>query len=132
MSELLRPSPNPVVEGWVAEQPAAELHFSAVGEAELRYGVALLPRGRRKDALALAIEAILREDFRDRVLPFDRGAAREYADIAASRRTADRPFAPADCQIAAIARCHGLAVATRNTRDFNGMGLELVDPWVAA
>ena len=118
VSELLRPSPNPAVEGWVAGRQAADLHFSAVSEAELRYGVALLPAGGRRDALALAVEAILREDFEDRVLPFDSEAAREYADIAASRRTAGRPVAPADCQIAAIARSRDLTIATRNVRDF--------------
>ena len=131
VSELLRPSPDPAVEGWVADREAAELHFSAVAEAELRYGVAVLPAGRRRDALAAAIEAILQEDFENRVLPFDSGAAREYADIGAARRASGRPFAPADCQIAAIARSRGMAVATRNTRDFLGMGLELFDPWAS-
>ena len=129
VSELLRPSPSPAVESWVAGHRAADLHFSAVGEAELRYGVALLPAGRRRDTIALAVEAILREDFEDRVLPFDSGAAREYADIAASRRTAGRPVAPADCQIAAIARCRDLTVATRNVRDFADMKIRLIDPW---
>ena len=132
VSELLRPSPNPAVEGWVAGRPGADLHFSAIGEAELRYGVAVLPAGRRRDALASAIEAILREDFEDRVLPFDSEAAREYADIAASRRAVGRPVAPADCQIAAIARSRGMAVATRNTRHFEGMEIDLVDPWAGA
>ena len=129
VSELLRPSPNSAVEGWVARREAADLLFSAVGEAELRYGVALLPAGRRRDALASAVEAILREDFEDRVLPFDSRAAREYAEIAASRRTAGRPVAPADCQIAAIARSRDLTIATRNVRDFADMELGLVDPW---
>ena len=132
LSELLRPLPNPAVEGWVAGHEAADLHFSAVGEAELRYGVALLPAGRRRDVLALAVEAILREDFEDRVLPFDSRAAREYADIAAYRRTAGRPVAPADCQIAAIARSRDMTVATRNIRDFADMEIELVDPWAQA
>ena len=129
VSELLRPSPNSAVEGWVARREAADLLFSAVGEAELRYGVALLPAGRRRDALASAVEAILREDFEDRVLPFDSRAAREYAEIAASRRTAGRSVAPADCQIAAITRSRDLTIATRNVRDFADMELELVDPW---
>ena len=132
VSELLRPSPNPAVEGWVAGRQAADLYFSAVGEAELRYGVAVLSTGRRRDALALAIEAILREDFEDRVLPFDSGAAREYADIAASRRAAGRPVAPADCQIAAIARSRDLTIATRNVRHFADMEIELVDPCAGA
>lgn len=132
VSELLRPSPNPAVERWVAGRPADDLHFSAIGEAELRYGVALLPPGRRRDSLALAIEAILQEDFEGRVLPFDRAAAREYADIAASRRAAGRPGAPADCQIASIARARHLTIATRNVRDFADMVVELVDPWAGA
>ena len=129
VSELLRPSPNPAVESWVAERLAAELYFSAVGEAELRYGVAMLPAGQRKDALAEAIEGILQEDFEDRILPFDSAAARAYANIAAAHRAAGRTVAPADCQIAAIARSCGMAVATRNVRDFGDVGVEVVDPW---
>ena len=129
--ESLRPSPDPAVESWVAERPAAELHFSAVGEAELRYGVAILPVGRRRDALALAIDAILREDFEGRILPFDSAAAREYAEIASARRAAGRTVAPADCQIAAIARSRGLAMATRNVRDFEDIEVEVIDPWTA-
>ena len=132
VSELLRPLPDPAVERWVAERPAAELYFSAVGEAELRYGVAILPAGRRRNALALAIEAILREDFEGRILPFDSDAAREYVETASARRAAGRTVAPADCQIAAIARSRGMAVATRNVRDFGDIGVEVVDPWTAA
>ena len=132
VSELLRPSPDPTVESWVADRPAVELHFSAVGEAELRYGVAILPAGRRREALALAIEAILREDFEDRVLPFDSAAAREYAHIAASRRAVGRPIGPTDGQIASIARSRGMAVATRNVRDFEDIDIEVVDPWSGA
>ena len=132
VSELLRSSPEPAVESWVAARPAAELHFSAVGEAELRYGVAILSAGRRRDALAVAIDAILREDFYGRILPFDSDAAREYAEIASARRAAGRTMAPADCQIAAIARSRGMAVATRNVRDFRDIEIEVVDPWTAA
>ena len=92
VSELLRPSPDPTVERWIAKRPAAELHFFAVGEAELRYGAAILPVDRRRDALALAIEAILREDFEGRILPFGSDAAREYAEIATARRAAVAPW----------------------------------------
>ena len=132
VSELMRPSPAPAVEQWVATRPAASLFFSAVGEAELRYGVAILAAGRRRAALASAIEAMLREDFAGRVLPFDSAAARTYAEIAASRRATGRPVAQADVQIAAIARSRGMALATRNVRDFEGMGIELLDPWADA
>ena len=129
VSELLRPTSNPAVETWVGEWPATDLYFSAVGEAELRYGVSILPMGRRRDALVSAIEAILREDLDDRILPFDSAAAREYADIAAVRRAAGRPVAPADCQIAAIARSCGMLLASRNVRDFEGIDIEVVNPW---
>lgn len=90
-----------------------------------------MPRGRRWESLALAIEVILREDFDDRILPFDNASAREYADIAAECRSVGRPVPHIDCQIAAITRSRGMAVATRNARDFRGMGIDLVDPWVA-
>lgn len=131
VSELLRPSPNLAVEGWVAAREATDLYFSAIGEAELRYGVEILPAGKRKDALARAVEAILREDLGNRVLPFDSDAAREYAVIAASRRAIGRRLALADGQIAAIARSRRLTVATRNTHDFDGVGIDLVDPWTS-
>ena len=76
-----------------------------------------------------AIEGILEEDFRDRILPFDRQAASTYAAIAAVRRAAGHPISQFDCQIAAIARAHGASVATRNTGDFEGCGVQLMDPW---
>lgn len=132
ISELLRPSPDPAVETWVGDRRATDLYFPAIGEAELRYGVAVLPAGRRRTALASAINAILQEDFTDRILPFDRKAARDYADIAAMRRAAGRTAPPADSQIAAIARSRGMAIATRNVRDFDNLGIEVIDPWTAA
>ncbi len=129
VSEFLRPAPARQVEAWLGSQDGATVYFTAVGEAELRHGVAILPAGRRRTALAKAIEGMLEEDFRDRILPFDRAAARVYALIAAERRTAGRPISQFDCQIAAIARAHEAAVATRNTADFNGCGIAVIDPW---
>ena len=132
VSELIRKSPSPAVATWVSEQPLESLYFSAVSEAELRYGVAILAAGRRRDNLFFRVEAMLRDAFEDRVLPFDSDAARSYGNIAAVRRSAGRPVAPADCQIAAIAASNRMAVATRNVRDFEGMGIEIVNPWAAA
>jgi len=129
LSELLRPNPAPRVEAWLAAQDGASVYFTTVGEAELRYGVAILPAGRRRTTIGAAIEGILDEDFRDRVLPFDREASRAYAAIAAERRAAGRPISQFDCQIAAIARAHGASVATRNTGDYEGCGVEVIDPW---
>ena len=132
VSELIRKSPDPAVEEWAAGHPLEELFFSAVGEAELRYGAAILPLGRRRATLVSDIERMLRDAFENRVLPFDSEAARAYADIAAMRRSAGCPVAPADCQIAAIARSRNIAVATRNVRDFEDVDIEVVDPWAAA
>ncbi|MEL6760405.1 MAG: PIN domain-containing protein [Myxococcota bacterium] len=106
------------------------MYLSAVAEAELRFGVAAMPAGRRRDGLMSAIDAILRDDFRDRILPFDTSAAKHYADIAAKRRSAGQPISQFDCQIAAIARAHRAELATRNVRDFDGCGIDVIDPWL--
>ena len=117
---------------WAAGHRLESLFFSAAGEAELRYGAAILPTDQRRETLVSDIERMLGEAFENRVLPFDSGAARAYADIAAKRRSIDRRVAPADCQIAAIARSRRMAVATRNVRDFEDFDIEVVDPWAPA
>ena len=132
VSELIRKSPDPAVEAWAAGHPLENLFFSAVGEAELRYGAAILPAGRRRESLVSDIQRMLSDAFDGRVLPFDSRAAHAYADIAAMRRSAGRTVPPADCQIAAIARSRGMAVATRNVRDFEGIEIKVVDPWTAS
>ncbi len=129
VSELMRPSPAASVVDWVAQQAATTLYFSTISEAELRYGVEVLPAGQRRAGLLAAIEEMLREDFAGRVLPFDSDAARAYAVIAAGRRDAGRPISQADCQIAAIAQSRGAGVATRNAGDFEDCGVEVVNPW---
>ena len=131
-SELMRPSPAPAVAAWIAGRDAEELYLTAVSEAELLYGVAIVPAGRRRNELGAAMLRWLDTGFAERILPFDSAAARDYADIAAGRRSAGRPIAPADCQIAAIARSRGMAVVTRNVRDFGDIDVEIVDPWTAA
>jgi len=91
----------------------------------------MLPAGKRRAAFTTAIEGLLYEDFRDRILPFDRTAARAYATIAAERRAAGRPISQFDCQVAAIARAREATVATRNISDYEGCGIELIDPWTS-
>ena len=129
ISELLRPAPNKQVEAWLSAQDGENVYFTTVGEAELQYGLALLPAGKRRNALSKAVEEILDEDFQDRILAFDRAAARAYAVIAAARRAAGRPISQFDCQIAAITRANEAVLATRNTADFEGCGIRLIDPW---
>jgi len=132
LSELMRPAPEKGVEQWLTDQPDASVFICAITEAELRYGVALLPTGKRRSTLAAVIEDMLGEDFTGRILPFDSAAAVAFAEIAANRRQAGRPIAQADAQIAAIARSRGAALATRNVPDFEGCGIELVNPWTEA
>ena len=132
LSELMRTAPDPAVEKWLAGQPDASVFISAITEAELRYGAALLPSGKRRAALTAEIEGMLEEDFSGRILPFDSLAAHAFAILASERRQAGRPIPQADAQIAAIARSRGAALATRNVPDFQGCGIEVVDPWTAA
>ena len=129
VSELLRPAPEPRVVAWLAAQDGAQVYLTTISEAELRYGVAILTDGKRREALTEAVEGMLRDDFRERILPFDSPAAKAYAAIAAARRAAGRPISQSDCQIAAIGRARRAAIATRNTRDFEGCGIEVIDPW---
>ena len=132
LSELARPEPDLAVAAWVARQRRAELCTTAVSEAELAYGLALLPRGRRRDLLTSVVARLLGEGLAGRVLPFDRAAAAAYGSFAASRRAAGQPVATADAQIAAIARVRGAAlIATRDLGGFGGCGVALADPWVA-
>ena len=130
VSEMMLDSPHPGVLVWMDSRPARELFVTAVTEAEVRTGIAFLPEGARRRELAGAAERALGSLFAGRVLPFDSTAARFYADIAAIRRAAGRPISQTDCQIAAIARSRGMAVATRNVQDFSGTGIEVIDPWV--
>ena len=104
VSELMRPRPSADVIEWVARQAAPTQYFTTISEAELRYGVEILPTGRRRERLLAEIEGMLRKDFAGRILPFDREAAHVYAVIAAERRAAGHPISHADCQIAAVAR----------------------------
>jgi predicted nucleic acid-binding protein len=132
VSELMRPAPARAVLDWFGRQNPSALYLSAVSEAELRRGVAILPEGRRHDALQAAIDAMVAEDFAGRVLPFDGAAAVAFATVFAARRAAGRPISFPDCQIAATARAHGAAVATRNMGDFAGCGIEVLNPWEEA
>ena len=131
VSELMRPEPDPVVFAWLAAQPASQVFLSVIAEAELRYGAAILPPGRRRDRLRAQIEDMLQTDFGDRILPFDRNAARAYAAIGAIRRSSGDPIGNAECQMAAIARCAGASIATRNVKHFRNCGVPIINPWAA-
>jgi predicted nucleic acid-binding protein len=97
--------------------------------AEMLYGVARLPTGRRKKQLSEAVRGLIEEDLHDRVEPFDVTAASHYAALVSDRETAGRPISVADAQIAAICRKLGATLATRNIGDFQDTGIDLLYPW---
>ncbi len=129
LSELMKAAPDPTVLAFVDGVPGMALFTTAITQAEILYGIALLPEGRRRDALLVAARTALESHFRGRVLPFDGDAAEAFAAIAASRRERGRPISQADAQIAAIAKSRGAALATRNAADFDGCGVTVVNPW---
>ncbi|MYD95201.1 MAG: type II toxin-antitoxin system VapC family toxin [Chloroflexi bacterium] len=131
VSELMRASPTLEVVEWLDAQQTRDLFVTSVTEAEIRAGMAVLPEGARRRGLVAAAERVFGNLFAGRVLSFDSAAARAYAEIFATRQAAGRPLSLADGQIAAIARSRGKAVVTRNVGDFEGAGVELVDPWAA-
>lgn len=130
VSELMRPDPAPQVAAWVRGRDRLELRTTSVTLAEVKYGIARLPDGRRKQALASAATEIFAA-FGDQVLPVDTAAADQYAAIASARERADKPIQGFDALIAAVCRSRGAALATRNLPDFDGTGIEVVNPWLS-
>ena len=129
LSELMRPAPDEMVIEWMDEHPSTRMFTTTVNQAEILYGVAVLPSGKRKHGLAAAVSALFEQDFGGRVLSFDGPAAVAFAGICADRARLGRPICQFDAQIAAIARSRGAALATRNTPDFDECGIQVVDPW---
>ena len=129
LSEVLRPEPTLGVLNWLSRQPANSVFTTAVTKGEILYGVRILTDGQRRRKLWDAASEMFEEDFAGRVLSFDGDAAAYYADIGATRRAAGRPISQFDATIAAITRSHGATLATRNTKDFEGCGIEILNPW---
>ena len=127
----MRAEPIPAVTSWIAAHDINEIYLTAINEAELLYGVAIMPIGKKRNLLEVAMSRFFNLGIAERILPFDSAASREYAEIAADRRRSGRPIGAADCQIAAICRSRGAVLATRNVRHFRGMGIDVVDPWVS-
>jgi predicted nucleic acid-binding protein len=129
ISELMRPTPDARVMAWMAQQPMAGLFTMTVTQAEIFYGLALLPQGRRRDDLVVAAQQMFDVDLAGRVLSFDIDAAMIYAEIAAGRRRIGKPINQIDAQIAAVARSRGAQLATRNVPDFVDCEIVVVNPW---
>jgi toxin FitB len=129
ISELMRGQPHPAVLAWVAGQPRSQLYTTYINQVEILYGIAALPEGRRRTALAAAAEAMFAEDFAGRILPFERAATARYPGIVLTRRHAGNPIEKFDALIAATALAAGADVATRDISGFAGCGLTVIDPW---
>lgn len=130
ISEVMRVEPDRGVLAWLDSQLPNSLYTTAISEAEIRAGISVLPRGRRKTGLLAAADRAFYTLFFGRVLPFDSWAARAYAEIMADRRAAGRPISQADCQIAAIARSREASVVSRDTQGFALCGVAMIDPWL--
>lgn len=128
LSEEMRSRPAANVHAWLANQSPATLFTTAITEAELLYGVGVLPDGNRKASLSAAARSIMAL-FAGRVLPFDSPTAAALSEILVARRRLGQPIMAHDAQIAAIAKSRDMAVVTRDTADFAHCGIALVDPW---
>jgi len=130
VSEPLRPAGEPAVLAWLDRQNIETLFLTTISLAELRYGVAALPDGRRKAGLGMALESRVIALFGPRLLGFDAAAAEAYALIRARAKAAGRAIGASDGYIAATAAARGFTVATRDTGPFEAAGLPVINPWV--
>ncbi|MGB3224338.1 MAG: type II toxin-antitoxin system VapC family toxin [Desulforhopalus sp.] len=128
VSEAMKPEPNPAVKAWLNEQSAETLYLSSVTLAELLFGIAVLPNGKRKDMLSEVLGGLM-ELFNGRILSFDADAARQYAELAVTARTSGRGFPLPDGYIAAIAVSQGYQIASRDIAPFEAANVAVINPW---
>ena len=131
LSALMRPVPEAPVVAWLDRQPPESMWITSITLFEIRLGLALLPRGRRRQALESAFDLLLKDDLEDRVLDFDSAAAGEAASLAAKRQKSGRSVDMRDTQIAGIALARSATLASRNVRHFRDLEVPVVDPWAA-
>ena len=132
LSALMTARPAPEVQFWIETQLSDDLYTTAVSQAEIMSGLSVMAAGKRQLAMQIEASRLFADYFGGRVLPFDSEAVPAYADIFAARRLARRPISRLDLMIAAIASSHRAAVVTRDTGDFEGCGLALINPWKPA
>lgn len=130
LSEAMKPAPDAAVQAWFNAQAPDTLYLTSITVAEIGFGIACLPAGRRQDLLARRFEGLLRM-FKDRILPFDMDAARAHAELAAMARRAGRGFLTPDGYIAAIAASCGFLVASRDVTPYLAAALTVINPWQA-
>jgi hypothetical protein len=132
VSEPRRPVPDPKVRAWFAAQDPQQLYLTTTVVAELTVGIERLPAGRRRAGFRRWLDALIAEDFAGRILMFDVEAALIYGKVVAEALARGRPPTVGDAQIAAVARRHGMAVASRDVSGFEPLEVAVVDPWAGA
>ena len=130
LSELMKAQPERSVVRWIGEHKATNLFITTLTQAEILYGLEILPAGKRRTALKAAATSMFEQDFFKRILPFDTNAAQLFATIAVKRRKIGLPISQIDAQIAAIALSHHATLATRNIKDFEECNLNLINPFL--
>ena len=131
VSEVMRAMPARTVLDWLNDQESTTLYVSTVTIGEIVYGLRVMPDGKRRSGLDEKFERFVVLAFTQRVLAYDEPAARVYGEVMGRRKELGRPMSAPDGQIAAIARCNHMAVATRNVADFEHCGIEVVNPFEA-
>src|SRR5262245_58576456 len=131
LSALMRTTPDQPVVDWLDRQPADSVWLTSVTVFEARFGLALLPKSRRRARLERAFDRVLEDDLSNRVMDFDSEAAAAAAQIAADRQRSGRVVDLRDTLIAGIAQARRATIATRNTRHFEGLDVPVIDPWSA-
>lgn len=128
ISKAMKPNPDPAVRAWLNEQSAETLYLTTVTLAELMFGIAALPHGKRKEMLSEALDGLMAL-FRGRILPFDADAGSRYAELAVTARAAGRGFPVPDGYIAAIAVSQGYQVVSRDMAPLEAANVGVVNPW---
>jgi len=130
LSALMRQTPDPLVVDWLDQQPPTSIWTTSITVLEVRFGLQIMPDGKRRSALRHAFEMLL-DRISERVVPFDVAAAQQAADLMAARHKKGRPVDLRDTMIAGIVLAQHATLATRNTAHFADISLPLVDPWTA-
>lgn len=129
ISEPWKPVPDEAVVAWLDAQAIETLFLSAITIAELRFGIAAMPSGKRQTTLRDRLEGEVLPHFSKRILPFDLATSQFYSELMARAQVSGKAIGPADGYIAAIAAANGLAIATRDTSPFEAAGLKVINPW---
>ena len=129
ISELMREEPHKNVKAWIAVHKPANLSLTTIAIAEIQRGLARLPKGKRRNLLGNNFSIFVKDAFGGRILSFDEKAAYIYGGIAAKREKEGFNTDAVDLMIAAIVKSQNASIATRNTKDFEGCGIKIINPW---